>query len=600
MMRRASYFAGGPGGGSPATGKLAGCLAVMTCLGSLAACGGGGDDYTAPVAKGMSIAGLEEETLTGRARANTSRVPRLEYVTVRAPQHGQVLLNASTGEFEYVPVEDFFGMDQFAFKVSDGRSWSNEALISISIQNVNDPPKIQPLQALANSAEVRDIRISPNVSDADGDQIALSARIDDPSVASVWVEAETGTILIQPLMRGVSAVEIAASDGHAEVTERFDFEVRDVTKTRELLIPRPSTSTIEIRNSSALEVDFGLTYSGTPVFESVEGMLDFAASMPDEFAGEGLERKIWRFVRDFTYHNAPFNAKQWLYNPWVTINSLGWGFCGHVSAAFVEIARAAGYEARIWGLDGHVVAEIKVAGAWRMYDTDLAVYYRGRDGVVAGVEALAADGLLITDPITPIFSGSAYEFPYSDVVADIYASSHDNFVGDHLFLDPMPMPRSRFMLPPGASLVFPGRWTEPPTGYNGPVPRQITQFGQASLRIPAGWSGDLAMPLVLWDVQGAGTIVIDGVNYVAGSEQLRDRVRSTDAPIVTLKVIAGQEGMALIFFINAMKFGIGAEESIALHGINVWALEADVIEVPIETARGSVRMMKPLPTVLSY
>jgi hypothetical protein len=108
------------------------------------------------------------------------------------------------------------------------------------------------------------------------------------------------------------------------------------------------------------------------------------------------------------------------------------------------------------------------------------------------------------------------------------------------------------------------------------------------------------MPLVVWDVQGTGTIVIDGVNYVAGSEPLRDRIRSTDAPIVTLKVIAGEEGMALIFFINAMKFGIGAEESIALHGVNVWALEADVLEVPLETARGSVRMMKPLPTVLGY
>ena len=64
----------------------------------------------------------------------------------------------------------------------------------------------------------------------------------------------------------------------------------------------------------------------------------------------GFDRKLWRFVRDSVYHDVPLDARQWLYNPWVTLNSHGWGYCGHVAGTFVEIARAAGYEARVWGL----------------------------------------------------------------------------------------------------------------------------------------------------------------------------------------------------------------------------------------------------------
>jgi len=574
----------------------------MTCLVSVAACGGssGEDEHAAPVANGMVVSGFEDSTLNGMVRAQGSARSSLKYAVSRQPLHGQLLLNQSTGEFTYAPESDFFGNDEFAFRASDGRLESNDAVVLLVIQNVNDPPQIRPLEALSNSAERRDIQFDPGVSDADGDQVDLRVNVVDSAIADARVDTDTGVIIVRPLMQGVTSIEVTASDGQAETMGSFEFEVGEVTKVRQFAIPHPTISAIEIRNDSSLNVDFGLTYSGTPVFESVEEMLAFAEAMPEEFPGEGLERKIWRFVRDSTYHNAPFNAKQWLYNPWVTINSLGWGFCGHVSATFVEIARAAGYEARVWGLDGHVVAEIKIADTWRMYDPDLAVYYKGRSGIVAGVEALAADRALIVDPIDPIFAGSTYDFPYSSELANFFTSIDDNFVGDHLFLDPAPMPRSRFMLPPGAALVFPGRWTEPPTGYNGADPREITQYGQAALRVPRGWSGDIDLPLMLWDIQGSGTVSLEGESYIVGSEDLRDRIRAADAPITTLNVVVSDEGISLIFFINAMKFGVGTEESVALKGVNVWALEEKVIEVSPENARGPVRMRKPLPTTVGY
>ncbi|MGE3600168.1 MAG: hypothetical protein AB7N70_31965 [Dehalococcoidia bacterium] len=92
------------------------------------------------------------------------------------------------------------------------------------------------------------------------------------------------------------------------------------------------------------------------------------------------------------------------------------------------MARAAGYEARVWGLSGHVVPEILVDGRWQMFDPDLAVYYKDESGAVAGVEDIVSRPDLITQPQSPIFAGSNYVFPYSTTVRDIYATTADNFL----------------------------------------------------------------------------------------------------------------------------------------------------------------------------
>ncbi len=80
--------------------------------------------------------------------------------------------------------------------------------------------------------------------------------------------------------------------------------------------------------------------------------------MPERYLGEPFQRKLWRFVHENAYHDVPINAQRWWYDYWPTLNSLGFGFCGHLAAVYVEVARAAGYDARIWGLYGHVVPEI--------------------------------------------------------------------------------------------------------------------------------------------------------------------------------------------------------------------------------------------------
>ena len=58
---------------------------------------------------------------------------------MQEPSNGQLLGKSPT--FTYVPNQNFFGTDNFKFVASDGVLNSNEAIITISVKNKNDPPK---------------------------------------------------------------------------------------------------------------------------------------------------------------------------------------------------------------------------------------------------------------------------------------------------------------------------------------------------------------------------------------------------------------------------------------------------------------------------
>ena len=165
------------------------------------------------------------------------------------------------------------------------------------------------------------------------------------------------------------------------------------------------------------------SHNGHLAFSNLQQILDAVRAQPDEVSDampiEPFERKLWRFVRDNTYHAAPVNGEQWTNAAWPAINSFGWAFCANVSAALVQIARAAGYESRIWELNGHVVPELLIDSAWEMFDPDIAIYYHRRDRRIAGVQDLAADAALISGPTAPIFSASENDWGYGSTVAGI-------------------------------------------------------------------------------------------------------------------------------------------------------------------------------------
>src|SRR5207302_639262 len=130
-------------------------------------------------------------------------------------------------------------------------------------------------------------------------------------------------------------------------------------------------------------------------------------SMAAAYPGEPLQRKVWRFIRDNRYHFEAVTGAPWFESPGLFFNSAGFGYCDDSAALFYHLMTGLGYPARVWGLSGHVVAEVRVNDRWELWDPDLEAYYLNRAGLVAGVEELAGDPDLITHPLEPLERASA-------------------------------------------------------------------------------------------------------------------------------------------------------------------------------------------------
>lgn len=545
------------------------CLALI-----LTACSSSSDHP--PVALEGNFQLDEDTEFRGFLMAVDAETANLQYSISTPPAHGTVSVDALSGEFTYLPEPDFHGVDSFEFAAFDGKSSSLPATVSINVAPVNDAPVARAVPNLRNSAYTQKTRIRFPIHDVDNDVLSVHLESSDPDVATIEQDGEF--LAITPVSRGKSTITISASDGQYSAETSFEFGVDDVTRHAIVRSDALNPGPLALRNTSDRDSTFTLTYNGFEAFATAADAAKHVQGMTPEFPGEPFQRKLWRFVRDNTYHNVPLNADHMWNDMWTTLNSLGWGFCSHVSAVYVEIAKAAGYEARVWGLSGHVVPEILIDGRWEMYDPDLAVYYFDRDGQIAGVEQLAQDPALIVAPSEPILPelALAHAGPYRQAIANLYTTQDNNFVDTGAFAVREPGGSTIVTLPPGSELLLPGRWTDSPTGYDGATPYKITEYRQAKLILPAGWTGKLSMPWVLWQVEGNGTIRIANREYLAGQEKLNTFLKAPKSPVVELEVEANHDGLELVFMINAVRYELLPRNFISITGLDTWAVDMGI------------------------
>jgi hypothetical protein len=255
------------------------------------------------------------------------------------------------------------------------------------------------------------------------------------------------------------------------------------------------------------------------------------------------------------------------------LNSLGFGQCSEAAALFVEIARAAGYVARVWTLEGHVVPEVFEDDKWELYDPDLGIYYFTRGHAIASVQELASDPTLITDPTDPIY-GSSDAVAYSSAIADIY----DDKAGNNKVAAPIsppvaPIGASVITLPAGSRLLLPGHWTSAPVVYDGATPFTAPAYRQTAIELPAGWTGALKLPWVLWDVQGHGNISIGSASFATDTDNLRTFLSAPGSPLPSAFINENPSGLRLVFMINATWYEYQDSNDVQVTGQDVWALD---------------------------
>lgn len=537
-----------------------------------------------PVAQDGTLVLPEDTPSPGQVTAADVDSTTLTYALVRSPAHGQVSLDQASGRYTYSPDLNYNGPDSFQFAASDGQSQSAPGTVSITVTPVNDPPELPVIPDRTNSAETLETFVALPSHDVDGDLIQYTTIVADPTVASARV-GETATLILTPLAQGSTSVTVTGSDGVYQASRTFTFTVGVVEKLRRYTVADTQAQAISILNTSTSDVTFELRHDGALLATTGDQLVQEVRALPDEVAQEPFERKLWRFVRDGTYHGDPLTGAYWQHDPLLFMNSIGFGYCDDVTAVYVTVAQQGGYPSRGWLLQGHVVPEIWASQRWSVYDPDLAVYYAlDSTGAVAGVVDLAANPTLITNPLLRVVEDS---FPYSESVATIYSTTSDN----HIIWAPFFVAArdvNGFVLPAGARLTYPGVWASLPANINGAPPPVSAQL---RVDLPAGYSGTLDWPLVPWDVQGDGRVRIDGIEYDAGSAELTAVLQSVQdsrdsAQGRPVEIVQASGPLVVVYLVNPMRYGMTPTTEVRLRSMAAGALDVVLDPLPAENRVG--------------
>lgn len=333
------------------------------------------------------------------------------------------------------------------------------------------------------------------------------------------------------------------------------------------------TSQFTLRNTGDVTAAFTLKVNNSGPYENLADLKEAVLDYPDDYPGEPLYRKAWRFVRDNNTHFIPLYGNSSQDQALLYINSPGFGFCSDVATALDQVWSLLGYQSRIWYLNGHVVPSVYADGAWHMLDPDLRVYYLDSRGSIASVPELENDPSLITSPVQML--DGANSSAYSENVRNIYASSNDNSVY------PLSVPAQDFVLtwvlPPGASLTMPILATKLDT-TQGVFDNTKADAHIALLDIPAGWKGEVDIPLMVYDITGKGEVSVMDNNgstntFTIGSDALEQYINARMAEIGASYFyrlnIDATDTVSISYFINTKTMELGEENQLGIKGNNL-------------------------------
>jgi len=155
---------------------------------------------------------------------------------VDQPSHGSLTLNAG-GSFTYIPDADYNGADSFTYRANDGNANSNTAMVSITVNAVNDAPAVStPANqeiAINTSSELMSFTIGDVDSDVNVLDVTVSA-VDNNllPISGISLAGNAGDreLVLTPATdkTGTTEVIITVSDGDKETETTFILTVYPV------------------------------------------------------------------------------------------------------------------------------------------------------------------------------------------------------------------------------------------------------------------------------------------------------------------------------------------------------------------------------------
>ena len=177
----------------------------------------------APVANSQSVTTNEDTPFNITLSATDIDSPTLSYTILTNPANG--ILSGSGADRSYAPNANFNGSDSFSFRVSDGTTNSNTAVVTITVTPVNDAPinTVPGAQAIdLNTTLIFSAGTGNAISVADGDAgsgtieqtlSAANGTLTLGSTAGLFFSTGDGTDDRTMTYRGTLAAINAALDG---------------------------------------------------------------------------------------------------------------------------------------------------------------------------------------------------------------------------------------------------------------------------------------------------------------------------------------------------------------------------------------------------
>ncbi len=152
-----------------------------------------------------------------------------------APTYGSLSFDNDKGEIIYTPVIDYFGADEFTYRLTDSGGLFDTGVVSVTVNNVDDAPLIQDLAPVIETGEDTPVVSIFRVTDVDNtlDEIELSAVAADPSLVELMSFSKSTdgsgqvsmTITPKTNLSGTTKVEITASDGEKSALGTFTLKI---------------------------------------------------------------------------------------------------------------------------------------------------------------------------------------------------------------------------------------------------------------------------------------------------------------------------------------------------------------------------------------
>jgi len=165
----------------------------------------------APVAQNITGTVNEDASVVLTLSATDADADPLTFEVTTQPQNGT--LSGTGAEQTYTPSANYFGNDSFTYRASDGTASSNTAIVTLTVNPVNDEPVADNGSATTNANQALSINLIAN--DIDGD--ALTYRVTTPPQNGlITLQGAVATYTPNTNYTGTDSFTFSANDGSVE------------------------------------------------------------------------------------------------------------------------------------------------------------------------------------------------------------------------------------------------------------------------------------------------------------------------------------------------------------------------------------------------